>query len=486
MEKINNKINKEFQVDLKKINKSSDLSSSTTYKIKGYANVYNITDNHNDIIIKGAFENLNSTENIKLLWQHMTDKPIGKIIEIKQDDYGLFVVAEINLNLTLGKEIANLIESGAINGLSIGFSVEKSHINEQSIRVITKAKLWEISIVTFPANEHAQIIKNYGENFMENSNKTKIDNIYNYEFSEENMFSIKNYLRQGDTSIFESKSLSSENDSAGYTIPSEFRKKILSEITSSSIMRKLASVETISSNMLELLITEDRFNSGWVNETNQRDVTDNAKIVKKQIHVHELYAQPKATQRLLDDNEVNIENWLIEHLKEEFLETENNSFINGDGENKPKGILSYPNEQIKQIAATNQGQIIFEDLLKLMSELPEKYLKNASFLMHRSTLAHLRTLKDNNGRFIWQPQMGDYCENIFGIKIFTSDEMPKMEENSLAIILADFKSAYKIVDRKNIKIMRDPYTEKPFVKFYATKRVGGDVVNFNAIRILKI
>ncbi|MDF2964988.1 MAG: Phage prohead protease and phage major capsid protein [Rickettsiaceae bacterium] len=304
---------------------------------------------------------------------------------------------------------------------------------------------------------------------------------------EEKNYGVENFIRFGEQSHLESKSLNSaKDDEGGFLVTPTLHNKIINLVTQQTPMRKLASVETISSNALDLLIEDNNFSYGWVAETAERPVTDTAKLARKRILVHELYAQPKASQRLIDDAEINIEQWLIERLSEIFAAAENTAFINGDGNAKPKGILKYDANIVEQIAATESSKLSVEDLIKLMHSLPENFSKNATFLMNRKTLTEIQKLQDKVGRFIWQPAISEAIpETLFGMPVITCAEMPDIAENSLSIALADFKAAYKIVDRSGMSLVRDPYTEKPFVKFYAARRVGGEVLNNNAIKLLK-
>lgn len=293
------------------------------------------------------------------------------------------------------------------------------------------------------------------------------------------------YIRKGDISNLETKSLSSAGEEGGYLLTPALYNKIISGLKSRSPMRQLASVETISTNALDVIIEEGGFDCGWTLEAGARDETQTSKLKQKRILVHELYAQPKATQRLLDDAAINIEQWLNERLQDSFVKAENKSFLKGDGNNQPFGILH--NTEVQKVKTLAKGTIVAEDLLNLINSLEEDYLAGASFLMHRSTLSHLQKLQDKNGRFIWQASLSEnYPETLFGVPVVCSSEMPVMGVGDISIMIGDFKSAYKIVDRSGVAVMRDPYTEKPFVKFYAVKRVGGDVVNSNAVKFLEV
>jgi HK97 family phage major capsid protein len=172
-------------------------------------------------------------------------------------------------------------------------------------------------------------------------------------------------------------------------------------------------------------------------------------------------------------------------LAECFCEIENQAFINGDGNNKPNGMLV--NNDIVAVKAQADQEISIEDILNLINELHQGYHANAAFLMHRTTLSYIQTLKDEAGRFIWQPSYTQKSpQTLFGINLYCCEQMPVIGEGKKVIALGDFKRGYKIVDRSQISIMRDCYTNKPFVKFYTTKRVGGDVVDSAAIKFLQV
>ncbi len=295
-----------------------------------------------------------------------------------------------------------------------------------------------------------------------------------------------NFLK-GSSSSLEYKAFSSGDAERGaFAVSPERYKDVIAKIAEISIFRKLASCETISSNVLELLVQDGVFNGGWVAETEARNETAAPKLLQKRIHVHEVYAQPKATQRLLDDTFVNIEEWLTQQIVETFSSFENAAFISGDGANKPKGFLAYFDE-LGKVRVEEEEALKATDLINLLNSLEDRYQPNASFLMNRRTLAHIQRLKDENGRFIWQPSLSEKAPNtIFGIPVYCSSDMPVPEAGRPIIALGDFKAGYKIVDRQGISLVKDPYTEKPFIKFYATKRVGGDVVDLSAIKLLTL
>ena len=307
---------------------------------------------------------------------------------------------------------------------------------------------------------------------------SKLENIVDIEQKS----AFNNFIRRGIVNDFVTKSLSGKGEEAGVLITPTLHNRIISEMKARSPMRQLASIESISTRALDVIIENGNFTSGWVGEDEERRDTDTSALVKKTIQAHELYAHPKATQSLIDDSEINIENWLVERLVDSFTRMENDAFINGDGNNKPFGLLR--NNKIQEIEL--KKQINAKMLLELINSLDERYLANANFLMNRNTLSMIQSLTDDTGRFIWQQSLTDSLkQTIFGVPVVISSNMPDIDDEKLAIAIGDFKSAYKIVDRMGINLLRDPYTDKPFVKFYAVKRVGGDVVNVNAVKFAK-
>ncbi len=525
--------------------------------ISGYASVFNIIDQHNDLIKPGAFKQL-SNQKIKLLWQHKPEEPIGVIEEIYQDHHGLYFKAKLLLDLPQAKVAYNLIKAKAISGVSIGFKPIKYH-HQQDIRVIENIELWEISLVTFPANSEANILEiknksqlgekmeleqnNHQQQAWENFKaindqiiKTKEQNnssdplldqqllrisdylsdhksrldaletsmsrpfgrgenfIQNQDHQHKQAFS--NYLRSGNEynlSKIEQKTLSTNVDSdGGYLITRQTSKQITQILEEISPMRQLASREQISSSSLDVLEDYDKAQAGWTGEMDLVTDTDTPKLNKRNIVAFELYAQPTATQKLIDDSSIDIERWLADKLVNSFAKLENQAFINGDGSSCPKGILTYADGKnwgsIEQIKSGIDGKFEADNLFALYFALKEQYCRNASFLMNRFSLHMVRTLKDKvSGRYLWNPSLASGTpDSLLGLPVYEAADMPTAEKNALSIAIADFKTAYKIVDRSGIRVMRDPYTFKPFVKFYTTKRVGGDVINFEAIKLLKL
>lgn len=304
-----------------------------------------------------------------------------------------------------------------------------------------------------------------------------------------------NYLRKGMDAGLESlqtKALSSTNADGGYLITPQMSEIIVRIVNEISPMRELARVETISTDSLDVIEDDEAPGASWVAETASRDDTTTHQINKNNIETHEMYASPKATQKLIDDASIDVENWVAERVAEKFADLEAAAFINGNGTGKPKGILQYTAGtafgEIEQLQSGTDAVVTADSLIRLYYALKEEYAKNATFLMHRTVMQGVRLLKEaNTNQYLWQPGLAAGTpDTLLGVPVRTAADMPTASENSLSVAVADFKRAYLIVDRVGIRILRDPYTDKPFVKFYTTKRVGGEVVNTDAIKLLSL
>lgn len=303
---------------------------------------------------------------------------------------------------------------------------------------------------------------------------------------------VRLYLRKGETaglSELEHKALSVGSDpDGGYYVTPEMSGRISEIVRQSSPIRQLATVESIGSSSLEIIRDEDEAGSGWVGETEARSETTTPIIGKKEIVAHELFAEPRATQTLLDDSGINIEEWLGRKVSQKFARDEATAFVNGNGVGKPRGYLTYPNGtasgEIDQVISGDANLITMDGLINLQTALKDTYLSNAVWLMKQSTIGEVRKLKDPNGQYLWQQSVQAGVPSLLlGHPVFAADDMPAIAASALPVAFGDLRAAYTIVDRLGVRILRDALTAKPWVKFYSTKRVGGDVVNFEAIKL---
>ena len=308
-----------------------------------------------------------------------------------------------------------------------------------------------------------------------------------------------NYLRKGMDGALEQlqlKALSVGTDSSGgYLVPHELSKLIVDIVNESSPLRSLATVETISSDALDLVEDPNDFGASWGDETSDRTTTDSSTptLLRSTIATFEMYSQPKATQKLIDDASINVEQWIAEKVGNKFARLEASAFINGDGTTQPHGILTLPagttyGSQVQQLTTGTSAAITADSLIQLYYSLKDEYAKRATFLMHRTTVQAVRLLKEaTTNQYLWQPGLtAGTPDSLLGVPVALAADMPVPAASSLSVVVGDFKRAYVIVDRIGIRTLRDPFTAKPFVKFYTTKRVGGEVINTEALKILKL
>jgi HK97 family phage major capsid protein len=310
------------------------------------------------------------------------------------------------------------------------------------------------------------------------------------------------YVRTGESAglrALESKALSvGSNPDGGYLVPDEVEATISRRLAVVSPIRALAGNRTVSSDVYKKPFMISGPAVGWVGETDARPQTGSPTLAELTFPAMELYAMPAATASLLDDSAVNIEEWLAAEVEQVFAEQEGAAFVTGDGVAKPKGFLAYP--MVAQsawswgsigyvptgaagaFAASNPADV----LIDLIYAVAAGYRQNASFVMNRKTQAAVRKFKDASGNYLWSPPAAPLGKaNLIGFPLADAEEMPDIAANSLSIAFGDFRRGYLVVDRAGVRVLRDPYSAKPYVLFYTTKRVGGGVQDFDAIKVLK-
>jgi len=308
------------------------------------------------------------------------------------------------------------------------------------------------------------------------------------------------FLRKGEEVMGpdERKALSVGTDpDGGYVVNPDLSGRIVMKVFETSPMRAYASIQVISTDALEGLYDLNEASSGWVGETESRAETNTPQIGKWRIPAHELYAKPKATQKLLDDASINMEAWLASKVSEKFARDEANAFVVGNGVNKPRGFLTYgagttlpgtieqfPTGASGALASAPDGG---DALINALYGLKQQYRANATWFMNRATTKLVRKAKDTDGAYLWSPgiQAGQPA-TLLGYPVAAFEDMPDPAASSLSIAVGDMREAYQIVDRLGIRTLRDPYSAKPYVEFYTTKRVGGDVVNFEALKLIRL
>ncbi len=309
------------------------------------------------------------------------------------------------------------------------------------------------------------------------------------------------YLRVGDDSALrdldvEAKGLStSVNTDGGYLVDPMTSQNVQSVLNSTASLRGIASVVTVEATSYDVLIDHSDLGTGWASETAALTETATPQIDRVSIPLHELSALPKASQRLLDDSAFDIEGWLATRIADRFARAEAEAFIMGDGINKPTGLLTHPvveNDSwswgnIGYVATGAEGDFGGADaIIDLVYALDAPYRANATFVMNSKTAGLVRKLKDADGRFLWSDGLAaGEPARLMGYPVLVAEDMPDVAANSYSLAFGDFSAGYTIAERPDLRVLRDPFSAKPHVLFYATKRVGGDVSDFAAIKLLK-
>jgi HK97 family phage major capsid protein len=310
------------------------------------------------------------------------------------------------------------------------------------------------------------------------------------------------YMRKGDASVLarvEIKSLTgSFGPDGGYVVPPETESMIDRMLARVSPVRAIASVRQIGAAVFRKPVASGGASAGWVGETQARPETLTPPLSVIEFPAMELYAMPAATQSLLDDAYVDVERWLAEEVQTEFAEQEGQAFISGDGVNRPRGLTTYPFVadtswswgRIGYVATGAAGDFgpssPADALVDLIYAPRQAYRANGKWLMNRNVQARIRKLKDGEGNYLWQPSaVAGEPATLLGYPVHEAEDMPDIAANSYSVMFGDFQKAYLIVDRAGVRVLRDPYSAKPYVLFYTSKRVGGGVQNFEAVKALK-
>jgi len=282
----------------------------------------------------------------------------------------------------------------------------------------------------------------------------------------------------------------------GFLVPEDYEQAIDRVALSVSAMRRLATVRTIGTDTYKKLVNQGGASAGWVGEKGARAETNTPTLTEIAINTKELYAMPATTQTLLDDSRVDIVGWLADEVSIQFSEQESEAFINGNGVEQPKGIAAYAMAanssyvwgKVGYITSGNASLVNdLDKLIDLQHALKPVYRNGAAWLMNDATLATIRKMKDGDGNYIWVPGLKDGApDTLLGKPVEIDDNVDDIGNGKYPIFFANFKRAYLIIDRQGVRVLRDPYTSKPYVLFYTTKRVGGGIVMYEAIKALKV
>ena len=310
------------------------------------------------------------------------------------------------------------------------------------------------------------------------------------------------YMRSGETSglkALEAKALSAgSGPDGGYLVTPATENEILRRMSQASPIRTIASVRQISTANFRKAYSTTGPGAGWVAETAAVPTTSSQQIVDMNFPAMELYAMPSATQTLLDDAAVNVEQWIASEVETVFAEQEGAAFVNGDGVTRPLGFhtpakvaqSSWAWGKLGYVVTGNAGAFATtapsDALFDLIYALKAGYRQNATFVMNRKTQSVIRKMKTTTGEYLWQPPMiAGGQESLMNFPLVEAEDMPDVAAGSTAIAFGNFERGYLIVDRIGVRVLRDPYSAKPYILYYTTKRVGGGIQDFDAIKFLK-
>ena len=310
------------------------------------------------------------------------------------------------------------------------------------------------------------------------------------------------YVRNGDERSLrslEAKAMSyGSGPDGGYLVPAETEVEIGRRLSTLSPIRSIASVMQVSTTVLKKPFSVSGPAVGWVAETASRPQTSTATLAELNFPTAELYAMPAATAALLEDSAVDLDQWIAGEIEVAFAEQEGNAFVLGNGTSKPRGFLDYTKVAESSWSWGNIGYTLTgvsgalpasdpsDVLIDTVYALKGGYRQNASWVMNRKTQASIRKLKDGDGNYLWQPPAtAGGRATLMGFQVVEAEDMPDAAANATPIAFGDFARGYLVVDRTGVRVLRDPYSAKPYVLFYTTKRVGGGVQDFDAIKLVK-
>ncbi|GAA6201097.1 phage major capsid protein [Aquicoccus sp. SU-CL01552] len=309
------------------------------------------------------------------------------------------------------------------------------------------------------------------------------------------------YLRSGDDDALrglelEGKAMSTAvNSDGGYLVDPQTAEAVQSVLLSTASIRSISAVVHVEATSYDVLIDHGEVGIGWATESGSVSETDTPQIDRITIALHELSALPKASQRLLDDSAFDIEGWLAGRIAEKFARAEADAFVNGDGIDKPTGFLTHTKIANASWSWGKLGYVVTgaagslpdaDPVVDLVYALGAQYRANARFVMNSRTAGVLRKMKDTDGRFLWSDGLAaGEPARLLGYPVLIAEDMPDVASDAFVVAFGDFRAGYTVAERPDLRVLRDPFSAKPHVLFYATKRVGGDVSDFAAIKLLK-
>lgn len=323
-----------------------------------------------------------------------------------------------------------------------------------------------------------------------------------YKHYKSGFFKVVSGLNMDSLEPEERKAMQAGSDpDGGYLLPASTVGRTVAKLYEQSTMRRLATVQTISTGEIEGILDNNEADAGWVSELGTRSDTSTPQVGKWRVEAHEMYAMPKISQKLLDDAATDVEGWLANKVADKFARVEGTAFATGNGVGKPFGLFAYATEatgdstrawgKFEHIKTGTNGDFNAttkaDCLHDIVGAFKDQYLQNASWLMRREVRTKLRKLRGaTSDLYLWEPSMQlGQPDRLNGYPVVIDQYLPALATDSLSLAFGDFREAYLIVDRIGIRTLRDPYTAKPYIVFYSTKRTGGGAVNFEAVKFVK-
>jgi HK97 family phage major capsid protein/HK97 family phage prohead protease len=498
-------------------------------RFAGYASVFDHVDRGGDIVRAGAFRrSLARNGRVPLLWQHQPGLQVGRIEHLAEDGRGLQVIGQLSDD-EFGRKLGRELEQGRLSGLSFGYRIRVA-MQGAATREISDLELVEVSLVKRPMQPLACIHKvapvtmrvtrprrSTSEKSMEfkadalqesfaalhgndgvNELRAEVDELkaklrsnlveagrphLGTEQKSAAHEGFGDFLRSGESSV-EGKSLDNVSSAAGgHAVPREIDEVIDRTLVAISPIRRIANVVKVGSSNYRKLITTGGSPSGWVGFEALRPETATPTFTEIVPASGELYANPAASQHMLDDAMFDVEAWLANEIATEFARAEGMAFVKGTGTNQPLGFLSSPTAATADgaraigtlqtigtgVAGAFPASNPQDKLVDLVQSLRQPYRQGAVFVMNSSTAAVIRKMKTADGAFIWQSGMvAGQPSTLLGYPVIEAEDMPDIAANSLSIAFGNFKAGYIITERAETSILRDPYSKKPYVYFYAT------------------
>lgn len=526
-----------------------DPAPTTEGEFSGYAVTWGAVDSYRTAFAPGAFAaSLGTGRPVALLWSHDPSAPVGTITEIREDETGLFVRARLALTTTRGREAYELLKAGAVNGLSVGF-VRRRDEAMAGGRRITEAVVKEVSIVTLPSNESARVVEvradhaahaaqpkgkdmdketvtdaapdeqrgdetdpletrmgEFGDTL--NSIRTTVEGMgrrldrvearagrvgvtapANDDQAAVETRAFDLFIRRGREALGaeEIRSLHVADDtSGGYLTTPDFRADLLKGLQEISPIRRLSAVTSTSAGEIVLPKLTTRPTAAWVSEIGARTGTEPA-FGQVRIPVHEASVYVDVSTQLLEDAAVNVASELSMMLATEYSRLEGVAFLEGDGVGKPHGVLSH--DDLVTMANGSTTVLSADALIGLLYSLKPTYRARGSWIMHPSTIAAVRKMKASDGHYLWQDSLAAGQPATFlGFPVAEAADMPEIASGAVPVLFGDWKTAYRVVTRTGVSILRDPYTQATngLTRFHSRMRVGGALVMSEAIVGLKM